>query len=458
MATCPFTILGLAPSATIIEVTSAYRKLALRYHPDKNQDMWAAERMVAINVARDRALEILNSGVQREQASPTSSTSSNHNDYTAFSRPSGHGRRRGFPGCSHTSFQYRQRETQGEREQKERQDSANRAENARHANWRRRWAAMEREESQQAEDAQHDAEHQRQYEPFNDDDELTEEDFRRHEEILNRIYAENARQAEAGRAYHEHMGRRREREAQEHEDQMAAISREHQARLARLEEERRRDQETDDRLRAEATLLAERVAILAARMRLADRAQAIHNACVLDQTNLVAEEFERASTLRTARIAQIAARIAETARGRQRRRTTELREQDFDTQQLHKPSSSAGRCSSSKHRVESPPDADSKAQDSRSRKRQNRGSKDQQHGRKKMRYEFEAHKTVPYTAGSETTGFWDAASIPISFLPMVQRPENDTGQTRDEAYVDPTLGFEHLCLVDIDGDTIMQGW
>jgi DnaJ-class molecular chaperone len=49
-----YEILDVAPNASIEEITEAYRRLAFRYHPDKNQmSLEANEKMKEINVAYD---------------------------------------------------------------------------------------------------------------------------------------------------------------------------------------------------------------------------------------------------------------------------------------------------------------------------------------------------------------------------------------------------------------------
>jgi curved DNA-binding protein CbpA len=49
----PYRILGIAPSATDIEAKAAYRRLALLFHPDRNNSEMATEMMRIINLAHD---------------------------------------------------------------------------------------------------------------------------------------------------------------------------------------------------------------------------------------------------------------------------------------------------------------------------------------------------------------------------------------------------------------------
>lgn len=59
----PFSVLGVAPSASEDEIKSAYRKLAKKYHPDVNQGSADCEaKMKEINEAYAEALKIKRSG------------------------------------------------------------------------------------------------------------------------------------------------------------------------------------------------------------------------------------------------------------------------------------------------------------------------------------------------------------------------------------------------------------
>ena len=48
-----YTVLGVSKQATAQEIRRAYRKLAMQYHPDKNPDPAAREKITAINEAYD---------------------------------------------------------------------------------------------------------------------------------------------------------------------------------------------------------------------------------------------------------------------------------------------------------------------------------------------------------------------------------------------------------------------
>jgi len=50
----PYEVLGVSPDASKDEITSAYRKLAKKYHPDLNPgDSFAAKKMAEVNAAYD---------------------------------------------------------------------------------------------------------------------------------------------------------------------------------------------------------------------------------------------------------------------------------------------------------------------------------------------------------------------------------------------------------------------
>ena len=54
-------LFGLAPSATLRDLNTSYRRLVRKYHPDYNSDRkaWAHEAMVKINSAYDSAMDHL---------------------------------------------------------------------------------------------------------------------------------------------------------------------------------------------------------------------------------------------------------------------------------------------------------------------------------------------------------------------------------------------------------------
>lgn len=62
MAKDYYRTLGLAKTATIEEIKKAYKKLALRYHPDKNKNAGAEEKFKEIA----EAYEVLSDKQKRE--------------------------------------------------------------------------------------------------------------------------------------------------------------------------------------------------------------------------------------------------------------------------------------------------------------------------------------------------------------------------------------------------------
>ena len=52
-----YALLGLEPGATLLEIKTAYRVLARRYHPDLNVESGSSDAMQKLNAAYARLLE-----------------------------------------------------------------------------------------------------------------------------------------------------------------------------------------------------------------------------------------------------------------------------------------------------------------------------------------------------------------------------------------------------------------
>lgn len=86
--TDPYVVLGVSPSASDDEVKAAYRKLAKKYHPDNYADNpladLASEKMVEINEAYDKVMNMRRNGNKSGSGSSSGSYSS-YNSSSGYS-------------------------------------------------------------------------------------------------------------------------------------------------------------------------------------------------------------------------------------------------------------------------------------------------------------------------------------------------------------------------------------
>ena len=88
-----YEILGVSKTATQAEIKSAYRKLALEWHPDKNKSKEASEKFKEIN----KAYEVLSNNEKRQMYDQVG-----HDSYTR----TGGGAAGGYGGQQGDPFRY----------------------------------------------------------------------------------------------------------------------------------------------------------------------------------------------------------------------------------------------------------------------------------------------------------------------------------------------------------------
>ncbi len=71
-----YKLLGLAPGVTPTDIKRAFRRLAMRWHPDRNDDPVATEHFKALRRAHDRLLDAVGTPIDDSTATPEHDTAS----------------------------------------------------------------------------------------------------------------------------------------------------------------------------------------------------------------------------------------------------------------------------------------------------------------------------------------------------------------------------------------------
>ena len=75
-----FKILGISPTSTLDEIRRAYRKLSLRYHPDKTPRREDHEKFKEINIAYETIRDYYQENGQKN-SQPIPNTNTEHNSH-----------------------------------------------------------------------------------------------------------------------------------------------------------------------------------------------------------------------------------------------------------------------------------------------------------------------------------------------------------------------------------------